>query len=99
MQSAKERPSSPGAAFAGAGAAPPDRREYVYGELREAILGGRLRPGDRLMDLEIAAALKVSRTPVREALLKLLDQSLVEEIPGRHLIVARFPEKLIRDIF
>jgi DNA-binding GntR family transcriptional regulator len=49
-----------------------------YLRLREWIIDGTLRPVERLHDGEIAAALGVSRTPVREALLRLTDEGLVE---------------------
>jgi DNA-binding GntR family transcriptional regulator len=46
-------------------------REIVYESLREAILQGKLKPGERLMEIQLAEELGVSRTPVREAIRKL----------------------------
>ena len=46
-------------------------RDVVFNTLREAILKGELKPGERLMELQLAAKLGVSRTPIREALRKL----------------------------
>ncbi|HBC93836.1 MAG TPA: GntR family transcriptional regulator, partial [Pelotomaculum sp.] len=46
-------------------------REMVFESLREAIIQGRLRPGERLMEIQLAEEMGVSRTPVREAIRKL----------------------------
>ena len=43
-------------------------RDVVFNTLREAILKGELKPGERLMELQLAAKLGVSRTPIREAM-------------------------------
>ena len=43
-------------------------RDVVFHTLREAILKGDLKPGERLMELQLAAKLGVSRTPIREAI-------------------------------
>ena len=43
-------------------------RDVVFHTLREAILRGELKPGERLMELQLAAKLGVSRTPIREAI-------------------------------
>jgi DNA-binding GntR family transcriptional regulator len=56
----------------------PKLRDTVYAALIEAIVSGRLEPGLRIRDLELARQLGVSRTPVREALQKLQDEGLVE---------------------
>ena len=53
-------------------------REEVYQHLREAVLGGEFSPGERLAESELAARLGVSRTPVREALMRLTQDKLLE---------------------
>jgi DNA-binding transcriptional regulator YhcF (GntR family) len=53
-------------------------REDVYAVLREWIVIGTLEPGEKLRDVDIAAHLGVSRTPVREALRRLEDEGLIE---------------------
>jgi DNA-binding GntR family transcriptional regulator len=62
-------------------------REEAYRRLREWIIDGTLKPVERLRDGEIAAALGVSRTPVREALLRLSEEGLVETDPNRWMRV------------
>jgi DNA-binding GntR family transcriptional regulator len=54
--------------------------EQVYRHLRQAILAEKIAPGSRLRETEVAAALNVSRTPVREAISRLLGDWLVREI-------------------
>jgi len=56
-------------------------REQVYLALREAIVSAELEPGRRLSENELAERLGVSRTPVREALVRLRDERLVAIVP------------------
>ena len=58
-------------------------RDDVYDRLRDAIVAGTLEPGEQLRDAELATWLGVSRTPVREALLRLAAAGLVVAVPGR----------------
>ncbi len=71
--------------------------DEVYGAIGEAILDGRLAPGQHLRDHEIARWLGVSRTPVREALQRLERTGLVEVAPNRYTRVSIPDEKLIDD--
>jgi DNA-binding GntR family transcriptional regulator len=59
----------------------------VAGVLRERIAKGTLRPGTRLIELDISRELGVSRSPVREALMRLAEEGLVEILPYRGAIV------------
>jgi len=45
-------------------------RDVVFDVMREAIVSGKLKPGERLMELQLAEEMGVSRTPVREAIRK-----------------------------
>ena len=58
-------------------------REVVFNTLRQAILKGELKPGERLMEIALAEKLGVSRTPIREAMRKLELEGLVVMIPRR----------------
>lgn len=75
------------------------RGEYVYAELREDIRAGRLAPGDRLRETEIAHRLGVSRTPVREALKRLESDGLVEFSQPRGLTVAELSASQVADLY
>jgi DNA-binding GntR family transcriptional regulator len=63
-------------------------RDVVFETLRQAILRGELKPGERLMEIHLAQKLGVSRTPVREAIRKLELEGLVLMIPRRGAVVA-----------
>jgi DNA-binding GntR family transcriptional regulator len=71
-------------------------RDDVYVRLREAIVDGTLTPGEQLRDQELAAWLGVSRTPVREALMRLGQAGLVHTAPGRSTTVATLDARVIR---
>ncbi len=75
------------------------RAEHAYLRLREAIRGGALRPGDELREVELAARLGVSRTPVREAIRRLTGDGLVEPGKGRSLAVTRFGRQQVRELY
>jgi DNA-binding GntR family transcriptional regulator len=72
-------------------------RDDVYGRLRNAIVDGTLAPGEQLRDLELATWLGVSRTPVREALLRLAETGLVIALPGRSTTVSSIDIRAVRD--
>jgi DNA-binding GntR family transcriptional regulator len=74
-------------------------RELVFEALREAIIQGRLRPGERLMEIQLAEELGVSRTPVREAIRKLELEGLVLMIPRKGAYVSQISMKDIADVF
>ncbi|WP_029008806.1 GntR family transcriptional regulator [Azospirillum halopraeferens] len=63
----------------------------IYRDLRDAIVGVRRKPGEPIIEKQIAEAYGVSRTPVREAVLKLADEGLVEIFPQSGTFVARIP--------
>ena len=65
--------------------------------LRELIVSGGLAPGERVPELALVERLGVSRTPVRTALHKLLDEGLLEALPGGGYVVKAFGESEIRD--
>lgn len=74
-------------------------REVVFDALREAIIDGILRPGERLMESQLAGELGVSRTPVREAIRKLELEGFVVMIPRKGAYVAGISLKDIADVF
>lgn len=73
-------------------------RDVVFNTLREAILRGELKPGERLMEIQLANKLGVSRTPIREAIRKLELEGLVLMIPRKGAEVAEITEKSLRDV-
>ena len=73
-------------------------RDVVFNTLRQAILRGELKPGERLMGIQLANKLGVSRTPIREAIRKLELEGLVLMIPRKGAEVAEITEKSLRDV-
>ena len=73
-------------------------RDVVFNTLRDAILTGKLVPGERLMENQLAEKLGVSRTPVREALRMLELENLVELVPRKGAQVLDMSEKDIINI-
>lgn len=72
-------------------------RDDVYGRLRDAIIDGTLEPGEQLRDGDLATWLGVSRTPVREALLRLAQGGLVVARPGRSTVVSSLNLRALRE--
>ena len=73
-------------------------RDVVFNTLRQAILRGELQPGERLMEIQLAQRLGVSRTPVREAIRKLELEGLVLMIPRRGAEVAEITRQDLEDV-
>ncbi|CCX59107.1 putative uncharacterized protein [Blautia hydrogenotrophica CAG:147] len=62
-------------------------RTQIYESIKQWIIEGRLKPGEKLSDTDIAALFHVSRTPVREAFQQLEMQKLIKSYPGKATIV------------
>ena len=72
-------------------------RDIVFETLRNAILSGQLKPNERLMEIQLAEKLGVSRTPVREAIRKLELEGLVNMLPRKGAYVSDVSLKEIID--
>jgi DNA-binding GntR family transcriptional regulator len=77
----------------------PSLVEMVAADLREAILSGRLRPGERVSDLKVAGEMGISRAPVREALHQLAARGLLVEEPRRGMFVTRLSRSSARHVY
>ena len=73
-------------------------RDVVFNTLREAILKGDLKPGERLMELQLASKLGVSRTPIREAIRMLEQEGLAVTTPRKGAEVAKMTLKDMEDV-
>lgn len=71
----------------------------VYGRLKSQIIDLTLKPGQKLQDRQLASQLGVSRTPVREALNRLMQEDLVRQVPGQGYFVKGISIKEIEDIY
>jgi DNA-binding GntR family transcriptional regulator len=80
----------------------PSRRTGVYEELRTLIVRGRLGPGARLVELDIAARLGVSRTPAREAIQRLAQDGFLKQVgqgTRSHFLVAPLTAEDCGDLY
>lgn len=73
-------------------------RNDVYAVLLAGIVAGDLAPGERLKDAELTAALRVSRTPVREAMSRLAQVGLIRTAPNRYTLVAPLDDQEIAGV-
>lgn len=73
-------------------------RDIVFDNIRTAILEGVLKPGERLMEMQLAEQLGVSRTPVREAIRKLELEGLVVMVPRKGAYVAQMSKKDVEEL-
>jgi DNA-binding GntR family transcriptional regulator len=74
-------------------------RERVLASLRQEIISGRLGPGDRLVERELAERLGVSRVPVREAIRALVAEGFVHFETPRRTVVRRLTPNDVRELF
>lgn len=74
-------------------------REIIYDHLRQSILDGIIKPGERLIERDIAEKYTVSRTPVREALRKLESEGYLEHVPRKGDVVRGFNIGEIQEIY
>lgn len=75
------------------------RSELAYRQLRKAIERGDLKPGQRVMEVEVAEWLKVSRTPVREALRRLENEGMLALEPRIGLVVASLSRQAMLELY
>ncbi|WP_405580848.1 GntR family transcriptional regulator [Streptomyces sp. NBC_01092] len=74
-------------------------RERVLATLRQDIIAGRLRPGDRLVERELADRFGVSRVPVREAIRALVAEGFVHFETPRRTVVRRLTPADVKELF
>jgi DNA-binding GntR family transcriptional regulator len=75
------------------------RSEYVYRKIRHAIEQGEWSPGQRVMEVEVAAWLNLSRTPVRDAVRRLEREGLLQHEARNGLIVARLDRQAVMELY
>jgi len=75
------------------------REDFVIDELREAIVRGHFKPGEKLDQEDIAELLNVSRIPVRQALRTLTAEGLVKMYPHRGAVVAELSREELEEIY
>ena len=76
----------------------PSLHDEVTNRVRDMIVDGRLKAGERIAELDLAGQLGISRTPLREALKVLASEGLVELLPQRGAVVKVFTRKDAQDM-
>ena len=74
-------------------------REHAYIYLKEMILEGELKAGDRLIERELAGKLGISRTPIREAMFRLESQGFVKTVARKGVVVSNISENEVIEVF
>ncbi|KAA0012060.1 GntR family transcriptional regulator [Billgrantia pellis] len=74
-------------------------RDKVYAYLKDAILRGEYKAGDRLVERVLAEKLNISRTPIREALFRLETQRFVRTVPRKGVVVNEITQAEILEVF
>ena len=74
-------------------------RETILNQLRASIIDGTYKPGDRIVERDVAAQFEVSRLPVREALRMLDSEGFVEMLPTRGVIVKKLARRDVLELF
>jgi DNA-binding GntR family transcriptional regulator len=72
---------------------------FVYAELKRQILSLELKPGERIFEPAMASALRVSRTPLREAIRRLISENLLEQQPTGGVLVPSLDEAVISELY
>ena len=73
--------------------------EDTYKIIKEAIVSGAIKPGDRIIESQLAESLKMSRTPIREALARLKNEGLIYRSMDRKLTVCQMSEQDMNELF
>lgn len=74
-------------------------RDAVFESIRKGILNGYFKPGERIIESQLAEKMNVSRTPIREALRRLEVENLVENLPRKGMIVSTLKDSQVIEIF
>lgn len=90
-------PNAPPAPNSHAGATAAKNSDIVYRDLRRDIISMRLVPGAAINEKELTQRYGISRTPVREAVLRLAEDRLIDVVPKSGTFVARIPLSMIRE--
>lgn len=74
-------------------------RERIYQIIQDMILSREIQPGEKILEEELAKKIGVSRTPIRECLLRLENEGIVEIIPRRGAFLRKYGRKKVEEIF
>ena len=75
------------------------KKTIVYENLKKRVINHSMKPGDALNESVLSKELKISKTPIREALQQLEKEGFIENIPGKGAFVSRISFQDIRELF
>ncbi len=78
---------------------PVSLEKLAYDAIKKAILAFQLKPGESLVESDLAAQLNISKTPVRDALLRLEKEGLVVKVPYKGASVSEVNQQIMNEIF
>ena len=74
-------------------------KDHVYNYISDKINSGELKANSKINEKEVMEALKISRTPVREALIQLSAEGFIDNVPRKGFLVKLIDEKKIREVY
>src|SRR5690606_35021706 len=74
-------------------------REQLVDTLRQAVLGGQIQPGEKVVEAQLAEQLGVSRGPLREAIRQLIEEGLIEQTPYKGSVVRTLSVRDIEEMY
>ena len=74
-------------------------KDHVYEYISEQINNGSLKPNEKINEKDISEKLDISRTPIREGLIKLVNEGLLEKKPRKGFIVKEVKEKTVKEVY
>lgn len=74
-------------------------KDHVYNYITKKILNGELQPNEKINENEIVKKMNVSRTPVREALIQLASEGLLENVPRKGFVLSHVDESTAKELY
>ena len=74
-------------------------KDHVYNYIAKAIINGELKPNEKINENEIVNKMNISRTPVREALIQLASEGLLENVPRKGFVLSRVDENTAKELY
>lgn len=74
-------------------------KDHVYNYIAKEIINGELKPNEKINENEIVKKMNISRTPVREALIQLASEGLLENVPRKGFVLSRVDENTAKELY
>lgn len=74
-------------------------KDHVYSYITKKIMNGELQPNEKINENDIVGALNISRTPVREALIQLASEGLLQNVPRKGFVLSHVDESTAKELY